>query len=317
MALIILQQILVMALYMLIGLVLYRAGKMTDEGSETLASLLAYVVIPAMLVNSFLVEFSPEKLAQFGWSFLLGTGTVALSMLVSTVVFRKGGIDWFAAAYSNAGFMGLPLIKASIGDAGVFFLVGMLIPFNVSQWVYGCKKLKKGAKGEDAAQTHERVPLAQTVRQLVLNPMVLASAGGFLLFATGLGTNMPQILRTCISGVASVNAPLAMIVLGVYLAKSNIAELFRTKRLYFVSGVRLMLIPVITTLALAFLPVDNSMKMTMVIASAAPVGANVAIYSQLFGADYVYACKTVTHSTLLSIAVMPLMIFFAGLLIPV
>ena len=65
MALIILQQILVMALYMLIGLALYRAGKMTDEGSETLASLLAYVVIPAMLVNSFLVEFSPFFLCSF------------------------------------------------------------------------------------------------------------------------------------------------------------------------------------------------------------------------------------------------------------
>lgn len=38
---------------------------------------------------------------------------------------------------------------------------------------------------------------------------------------------------------------------------------------------------------------------------AAPVGANVAIYAQLNGRDYTYACQTVVMSTLLSIATMP------------
>jgi hypothetical protein len=56
--------------------------------------------------------------------------------------------------------------------------------------------------------------------------------------------------------------------------------------------------------------------MTMIIAGAAPVGVNIAVYSQICDADYVYACKTVTHSTLFSVIIMPLMILIAEQVVP-
>ena len=314
MAQIILQQILVMALYMIVGYVLYRTGKITDAGSKTLANMLAFAVIPFMLVNSFLVEFSAEKLANFGLSFLIGTGTVVVSLLISSLIFRRSAIERFAAAFSNCGFIGIPLIRASIGDEGVFFLVGLLIPFNVIQWVYGAPMLVREAQGGEKAPSRG---CADILKHVIWNPMVIASCIGVLLFVTGLGTRVPLILTSCISGVASLNSPLAMIVLGVYLAQFDLKELFLNKRLYLVSAVRLILIPVILMLILAVIPVDNRIKMTMLIAGAAPVGANVAVYCQIYGADYVYACKTVAHSTVLSIVIMPAVIFLAERLMPV
>ena len=107
-----------------------------------------------------------------------------------------------------------------------------------------------------------------------------------------------------------------MVVLGVYLAQSRISDLFTTKRLYLVSAVRLIVIPLATVFALAFLPVSYNMKMTMIIAGAAPVGVNIAVYSQICDADYVYACKTVTQSTLFSVVIMPLIILIAELVVP-
>ena len=43
-------------------------------------------------------------------------------------------------------------------------------------------------------------------------------------------------------------------------------------------------------------PVSTPIKI-----GAAPAGANVAVYSQLYDTDYGYACQTVTQSTLFSI----------------
>ena len=52
MALIILQQIVIMSLYMLCGYWLYKTGKITDEGSKSIANLLPWAVIPSTLINS-------------------------------------------------------------------------------------------------------------------------------------------------------------------------------------------------------------------------------------------------------------------------
>jgi len=47
----------------------------------------------------------------------------------------------------------------------------------------------------------------------------------------------------------------------------------------------------------------------LLIASACPVGSNVAVYAQLHNKDYVYAVETVVLSTLFSIVTIPTMLF--------
>ena len=60
---------------------------------------------------------------------------------------------------------------------------------------------------------------------------------------------------------------------------------------------------------------DNTIILALLLTGAAPVGANVAVYAQLHGKDYVYATKTVVNSTLLSLLTMPLMVLVAQLLL--
>ena len=144
MALIILKQILVMSIYMLIGYLLYKSGKITDEGSRSFAGIMAYIIIPSTVLTGLLVEYTPERMKEFGLSFLMGLLTILIAIIISALIFRDSGMDCFAATFSNCGFIGIPLIRAAIGDAGVFYLVGLLISFNVLQWVYGMDLLRPG-----------------------------------------------------------------------------------------------------------------------------------------------------------------------------
>lgn len=68
------------------------------------------------------------------------------------------------------------------------------------------------------------------------------------------------------------------------------------------------MIPIGSILLLYLFPADFNLKQVLLIAAACPVGANVAVYAQLYDKDYAYAGKIVVLSTLLAVLTMPIMI---------
>lgn len=292
MALTVLRQTLTMALYMAVGFGLYKAGKITREGSRTLGTLLLWLVLPAVILDSFCVAFTPERLARLGSSALLAVAALALAMLVARWLYPRAPIDQFAAAFSNAGFMGIPLVRQALGDEAVFYLVAFITLLNILQWTYGAAVL-------------QRQPFRPRPRTMVANPLFVAGALGLALFLTGLGARLPAVVTGAVQGISALNAPLAMLVLGVYLAQTRLRDLVATPRLYALSAVRLLLIPALTLAVFWVLPAAPAVKLAVLLAAAAPVGANVAVYAQQFDLDYPYACQTVALSTLLSLAALP------------
>ena len=106
-----------------------------------------------------------------------------------------------------------------------------------------------------------------------------------------------------------------MFTIGIYMAQTNLLKMFIKPRLYLVSLVKLVIIPVITLLLLKVLPFDNeTMKMCILIASACPVGSNIAVYAQLHKKNYGYAVETVVVSTIFSIITIPAIITLANLI---
>lgn len=69
---------------------------------------------------------------------------------------------------------------------------------------------------------------------------------------------------------------------------------------------RLVIISLISLLILSLVPAGYAdMKQAILIASACPVGSNIAVYAQLHDKDYNYAVETVLVSTLFSIITIP------------
>ena len=172
----------------------------------------------------------------------------------------------------------------------MFYLVAFITLLNILQWTYGAAVL-------------QRQPFRPRPRTMVANPLFVAGALGLALFLTGLGARLPAVVTGAVQGISALNAPLAMLVLGVYLAQTRLRDLVATPRLYALSAVRLLLIPALTVFWV--LPAAPAVKLAVLLAAAAPVGANVAVYAQQFDLDYPYACQTVALSTLLSLAALP------------
>ena len=78
--------------------------------------------------------------------------------------------------------------------------------------------------------------------------------------------------------------------------------------------VRLFIIPIASIFILLILPEQfRDVRLSVLIAAAAPVGSNVAIFAQLNNLDYKRAVKSVCMSTLASIISMPLIVGLAQL----
>lgn len=287
------RQLLVMLLYLLVGFFLYRGKVITPAGSKDLAALLVKLIIPAVIVDSFCVPFSWESLVALGQSAVIAAVLLALAILVARWMYPHAPLENFSAAFSNAGFMGIPLVSAVLGEEAVLYVVPFVALLNLLQWTYGVDVI-----------CGKRSPIV--LRQLLWNPPLVGIGIGLVLFVTGLGGALPRVVATTLQGVSGLNAPLAMMILGIYLACENPATLFNDPRLYAVSAVRLALVPLLSLLVLWILPVPRTMALAILICAAAPVGANVAVYAQLHGKDHAYASKIIVLSTLLSLISLPL-----------
>lgn len=295
---IVLRQIVIMFVYMAIGGLLFQKGLITKEGSKSLANLLLYVVLPCVVVKSFCVARTPERTSGLLVSFLAALGILLLAMAVSHLLFQKNPIDDFGAAFSNAGFMGFPLVAAVQGSEAIFYAAGFVALLNALQWTYG-QSLISGDPGY-------RSPKA-----ILKNPLVLSLLLGILIFCFEIP--VPAIASDLLAALSALNAPLAMVILGVYLAQTDPKTLFNDPHLYVVAAARLVLIPLLTILVLKLLPAEYAaIATTLVIVAAAPIGSNVAVYAQKLGKDYAYAVRGVCLSTLLSVITMPLLMLFAN-----
>ena len=280
-----------------VGFAMFKSGKITKEGSKSIGNILIYGSLPCVLISSFFIEKTQEHMIGLAISAALGFLLVLMSILVGKLCFREDAIAKFAAAFSNPGFFGIPLILASLGSGCVFYVAGFIACVNLGQWTYGVAVMT-GQKG------------GFSFKRLVTAPFAIAIAIGLAIFLTGI--EVPGILKNSITAIKELNTPLAMFTVGIYLAQTDLKNMFFKKSLYSISLVRLLVIPALAILLLWPLPaVMLDMKIALFIAAACPVGSNIAVYAQLHNQDYAYSVETVIISTILAIVTMPIMVSLA------
>ncbi len=282
---------------------MYKTGKITDEGSKTIGNILIYLSLPCVIMKSFFREKAEGEVVFLLVAAILSFLALCISTFVSKIIFKKDKVATFAGAYSNPGFFGVPIITASLGAEAVFFVAPFIAFLNMFQWTYGVALLKGGKKMEKI-----------TLKQIVTAPFFIAIVIGMFFYLTGI--ELPSFISKTIGHIAELNTPLAMFTTGIYLAQSDLLKMIKKPVLYMVSAVRLIIVPCITLFILTLIPenfASETMKMAILIASACPVGSNVAVYAHLYNADKAYAAETVVISTILSIVTIPLVIYLSGI----
>ena len=108
---------------------------------------------------------------------------------------------------------------------------------------------------------------------------------------------------------------LAMLIAGMNIVRSGLLQGLKRKRLYVTAAMKCFIAPLVTLLVLALLPVDAILRMTLLIASACPTGANGIMFAGKYNGDSKVASHMFALTTLCSIISIPVVIYIGTLLI--
>ena len=292
-----------------------RRVRLVDEASvKGIVNVLLLVVTPSLIVDSFQRPFDPAMVHGFFWAFAIAAfahvAVILFARLFSCGGDRSRPVLRLAMVFSNAGFMGIPLEQAILGSEGVFYGIVYVVVFNFFMWSWGLYEMRG-----QVPLSNSRLQLSKerwrSLRPMIVNPGTVGLAIGLPLFFASV--SLPAILKTPISLLAGLNTPLAMLVIGFYLAGADFRRVVRMPSAYLAAAVRLVVFP-LALLALLY-PLRShfprEMMLALVTAASAPVAAMVSMFASKFSRDVDLSVGLVSGTTLLSIFTMPPVIALA------
>ena len=303
------KQVVIMFILMIIGWICYQIKFLHEQTVKDLTKILLYVVSPCLIINSFRQSFSAARLLQFGLVFSLVVFLFIFKIITSQAIFSKKWVKnrqkrtvlRYAGTYTNAGFMGVPLVQAILGTKGVFFAVPYLIVYNIFMWTHGIRMF-----------TQKKQAFRESFQQAVINPNIIAAVIGMVLFITQF--KLPDVVSDPMNYIANLNTPLSMIVIGTNLGAINLKEDWHDKLAWSGVFIRNLFFPIVILGILCVLPLPAIAKMTTLIMASCPVAGVVVLFSLLSNFDVKFPTKLMCLSTLAAIITIPLVICLATLI---
>ena len=293
----------VIMLLIVVGYFVTKRGIFTERGASEVTTLLIKLVTPCVIVNSFLGNTGTLGAYELLMAMALPALWMAAALGISLLAFRKEPPERqkvlrFSVLLSNTGFMGIPLVQGIVGDAGVIYASFGVVVFNILCWTYGYSMMSGGAK--------------LNLKTILLNPGIVGLLFGLPLYFLRL--ELPGILAEPVGYLADLNTPLAMLVVGSYIAKVDLHSFISDFSVYKASFLRLLLCPGVFLLMLLLLRPREELFLSNMIQASAPVAANSVLFAVQFKRDSELASKLVAVSTVLSILTIPVMTVISQLL---
>ncbi len=317
---ILVQKVMLLTVMVILGVILRKTNKVDGGSAKTFSNIVIYLAQPAMIIYSFLdVKFSFEIIYTAIFVFVAAIIFHFMDFGISVVLFRKAPekqkvILTFAGVFTNAGFMGIPLIAELFGSEAAVYATFYVVAFNIFNWSLGCYIYTKDKS-------------YMSPKKMFINPATIPTYIGLFFFILGGFVNVPNavaplwldfivpiikdnvlfLLKSCV-------IPLSMMMIGFRLAESKLGTLFKDRYIPIITIVRLLIIPVIVMFVLKMVQLTGILPenvfsdgaAVLVISASTPVAAMASIFAERYDGDAVYAGKIVSLTTVISMITMPI-----------
>lgn len=313
--LVMLKNVMIFVLLAVPGYLLVKGKLVTGKDSGLLSKLLTYVGMPALiLANTFNLEFTKEVTlsliitAIVGTAFLVGTFLLT-NLLTKEQSKKRRGMLRFCMVFANNGFIGIPLAKAVFPDNSALMthLIVLNIVMNLTMFTLGTYLVSGDKK-------------SMNVKKALLTPVLLAFIAGIILNLLGVTKHVADV-KTYVNYFSGIVTPLSMLVLGIKLAEVPMKKLFTSGRMYYVSGIRLVLFPVLCVALmlvlqkLSFLGVNRDMILGFFIAFSMPTAGLASAFADQHKGDSENAVICTLGTTILSCATIPVLYWLLCMII--
>lgn len=300
-SLLLMNQIIQLFIMIFMGFIIVKAKLLKAEDSKILSVIVLYLVIPCVIINAFQVDYTPQTVKGLLIALAGSVMTQVILLIVVSIlgrVFHLNEVEVASIYYSNSGNLIVPIVTFILGKEWVLYGCVFMSVQLVFIWTH-CKKIISRESTYDW-------------KKIVLNINMISIAIGIILFLTRI--HLPAIINNTLSAVGSVIGPASMIVTGMLFAGMDFKQIFANKRVYFVSFLRLIIVPVIALFLIkcsqlsTFSSNGNKLMMIVFLAIITPSASTVTQMCQVYGNDSQYASTINVVTTLLAIITMPLMV---------
>ena len=302
----------ILFIMMIPGIILKKCKLCSDNFGKGISNLVLYVAQPCLIFKAYLKEFDMEILKNSLIVLLLsviahGVFTLALLFFNHTTEDRRRMLR-FATIFSNAAFMGIPLIEAVLGSEYTIYASIYSITFNMFLWTLGVHICTDNNTLDDGTVLKSQA----SVKKALLHPVTIAAALGLVFFFLPIQNYVPELATESLTMVSNLVAPLSMLVLGLRIADIDLRGFFKDKYVYIFILLRHIALPaivfgIISILKLIGLPISAEIFKVIIIMAAAPAASSATMFAEKYDCDAAYVSKLVAMSTIISIVTMPVM----------
>lgn len=294
MTIIVIEKIIEMFIILMAGVLAYKTGLIDKTTTAKLSNLLLMLISPLLIFQSYQMDFDTKLLYGLLFTLLASAITFICCIVLSQVILKgndeKIAVEKIAMIYSNCAFIGIPLINGILGSEGVFYMTAYTTVFNILFWTHGVWVMSGNGQ-------------LKGIWKNLLTPAIAAVVIGLFFFIFQI--RLPFIVGEPIQMIASMNTPLAMIIAGANLAQGNLFKSFKNIKLYFISFLKLILIPIVGIIILKVMNLDFNISFTIFIAMACPAGATTIMFAERYKKDAYYAAEIFMFTTILSAITIP------------
>lgn len=268
---------------------------------DGVSSIIVNILWPAMVID----VMSKMQVNDDSIRTVLVSGSISIIIyLVSSIIFlfywkirhanpNLVGILTFCCACNNTGFIGMPFIRAALGDEALFIasipeVVNDLFIFTIGVALtqYGSEE----KKGFDLKS--------------MLSPGFISVFVGLFIFFFDIP--LPSCIASALSYMSNAITAMAMLLVGAQLGEINLKQLLTEQYVFEISCIRLAIIPLLVAVALYFfLPNQTLIAHVLILMFAMPCASSCAILARQYNRDYQKATSYVMTSTLLLIITLP------------
>lgn len=281
-----------------LGFLLRKIHMITEASQKGMSALIVHVTAPCLLFASIVKmdhsEF--EKAITLLWvGVLVYVVLIALAILVTRLMHfppSSRGVYEAAMIFGNVSFLGIPLAQSLYGATGVFYIAILNIHFNLLFFTYGFYLIMRSGSG-----TSRFTP------KKLINTGIIGILLAMIIFF--LQIPLPEVVTAPIEFVGSITSPLSMIIIGSSAAGYSLKHVFRQKKLYLLSVLRLLVYPIAAYFIFKLILGDNLVTQILSIYIGMPTASVVGMTAIACNADSESATSCVAMTTILSLVSIP------------
>lgn len=284
-----------------IGYTLVKTKVLPESSASILSKLENTVFIPALVMKTFIENFTIERISV-AWKLLLcgfvlilivAPLTILVSKLASKDIYIQK-IYIYGLTFSNFSFMGNAIVSSLFGDIFFEYLI-----FTLALWIliylWGVPRLL--LFDSDKKQTFR-----ENMKSFI-NPMFISMIIGMIIGLVKIP--MPKWIESIISVSASCMSPIAMLLTGVAISFISLKDTFTNIKIYLLCIIKLIIMPLLFIGITYFLKLPSTVYLCSLCVLAMPFGLNTIVIPSAAGKDTSVAAGLAVVSHLLSCITIP------------